>query len=70
MKIIANGSKVKVKSGYASGITGTIISSRLFGGRGKKVVYTISLDSLYKVPYRTNSIDSILLEKNDFIICR
>jgi len=67
MKIIADNTKIQVKSGYASGITGTILSSRLYGGSGKKVVYTISLDTPYTVSYRDNSIDSILLEKKDFI---
>jgi len=68
MRIVANGSKIQVKSGYASGITGTITESRLYGGSGKKVVYTISLDNPYTVSYRDNSISEILLEKKDFII--
>ena len=68
IRVIENGSKIQVKSGYASGLTGKIVSSKLFGGSGKKVVYTILLDSLYRVPYRDDGIDSILLEKQDFIV--
>ena len=67
MRILANNTKIQVKSGYASGITGTITESRLYGGSGKKVVYTISLDNPYTVSYRDNSISEILLEKKDFI---
>ena len=65
MRIIANGSKVKVKSGYASGITGKILSSASYN-KGKKVVYTIELSNPYNVPYMDEFIDSIMLEKNDF----
>lgn len=68
IRIIADGSKIQVKAGYASGITGKIISSRLYGGRGKKVVYTIELNNPFTVPYRTESINSVLLEKKDFIV--
>jgi hypothetical protein len=68
MRIATNGSRIEVKNGYASNIKGTILSSRLYGGSGKKVVYTIQLDSLYYLPYRDNGIGEILLEKKDFIV--
>jgi hypothetical protein len=68
MRIIENGSKIQVKSGYASGITGVITESRLYGGSGKKVVYYVDLDKPYTVPFRDNGISAILLEKKDFIV--
>jgi hypothetical protein len=67
MRIIENGSKIQVKSGYASGLTGKIVSSASYN-KGKKIVYTIELSNPYNVPYRDNGIDSILLEKQDFIV--
>ena len=67
MKIIENGSKIKVKSGYASGITGKILSSASYN-KGKKVVYTIELSNPYNVAYMDEFIDSVMLEKQDFIV--
>ena len=66
MNIIENGSKIKVKSGYASGITGKILSSASYN-KGKKVVYTIELSNPYNVSYMDEFIDSVMLEKKDFI---
>jgi hypothetical protein len=66
MNIIENGSKIKVKSGYASGITGKIVSSASYN-KGKKIVYTIKLANPYNVSYMDEFIDSIMLEKKDFI---
>jgi len=68
MRILANNTKIQVKSGYASGITGTITESRLYGGSGKKVVYYVDLDKPYTVPFRDNGISAILLEKKDFVV--
>jgi hypothetical protein len=66
MNIVANNTKIQVKSGYASGITGKIVSSASYN-KGKKIVYTIKLSNPYNVAYMDEFIDSIMLEKRDFI---
>ena len=66
MRILANNTKIQVKSGYASGITGRIISSASYN-KGKKIVYTIELSNPYNVAYMDEFIDSVMLEKGDFI---
>jgi hypothetical protein len=67
MKNIANGSKVVVTNHlYATGITGTIVENRIFGNSNKQVVYYIELDSEYKVPYRDDTSNSVMLEYGEF----
>jgi hypothetical protein len=68
-KIVPDNTKVIIKNDkYTAGMTGTIGESRLFGSKGTKVVYYINMDTPFYVPYRTEAMLSVMLERQDFDI--
>jgi hypothetical protein len=46
-------------------VIGTVESSRLYGGSGKRIVYTVKLEEPIELRWRTEPVDTVLLGKHE-----